>query len=54
MKVHWRKEKVQGSDGFLLAKLQRFPLAGLVAGQGENLPSSCWDSKMETLLGNGR
>lgn len=28
----------QGGDGFPLAQLQGFPLAGLCAGPGENLP----------------
>ena len=37
MKVHWRKVRVQGDDGFSLANLQHFPLAWLVARQGENL-----------------
>ena len=39
MKVQWRKVSVQ-SDHDLLAELWHFPLAGLVAGQEENLPPS--------------
>lgn len=31
-------KRVQGGDGFSLAELGSFPLAELVAGQGENLP----------------
>ena len=48
MKIHWRKVRVQGDDSFSLAELPCFPLAGLVAGQEENLPSSCIGSKVET------
>lgn len=41
MKANEKKEIVQAGDGFSLAELQQFSLDGLVAGQGENLPSSC-------------
>lgn len=38
MKVCGRKVRVQGDDGFSLAKLWQFLLDGLVSGQEENLP----------------
>ena len=39
--------RVQHGDGLSLAEIWHFPLARLVAGQEENLPSSCWGSKVE-------
>lgn len=50
MKVYWRKVRVQGGEGFLLAELWCFSLAGLVSGQKENLPSSCWGNNIETFF----
>lgn len=50
MKVHWRKVRVLGGDGFSLTEWRQFPLAELVAGQEENLPSSYWSCKVETLF----
>lgn len=50
MKAHWRKARVQEGDDFSLVDLKQFPLAGFVVGPGENLPSSSWDCKIETLL----
>lgn len=51
MNVHWRKIRAQGGDGFSLTELQEFPLAGLVARQGENLPFSGLGSQVETFFG---
>lgn len=53
------EERVQG-DGFSLVELRCFPLAGLVAGQEENLPfssrgselhgtPSCWRCKVQSF-----
>lgn len=55
MKINEKNERAKIGDSFLLAELQQFSLAGIVAGQGENLPSSCWDSKVGALLvGNAK
>lgn len=49
MKVHWRKLIVQGdNNAFSMANLWCFPLAGLIAGQEENL-FCCWGSKVNHL-----
>lgn len=50
MKIHWRKIRVQGDSSFSLAELRHFPLAGLVAGQEEKLPSSCVGSSVTSFL----
>ena len=39
MRGHWMKVSVQSGNGSLLAELQHFPLAELVARQEEILPS---------------
>lgn len=42
MKVHWRKAKVQGGEGFSLAEL--------LLGMKKNLPSSCWGGEVGFFL----
>ena len=50
MKVYWRRAGVQGGDGFSLAELWHFSLAGRVAGQGEGPPSCCWSLRVSFFL----
>lgn len=44
MKVHWRK--ISGQVTLLIGWAAAFQLAGLIAAQEENFPSSYWGSKV--------
>lgn len=49
MKVHWRKVKSSGDDGFSLSALQHFNWLGLLLGKRKVFLPSCWGSKVAVL-----